>query len=145
MNKQTESVKALNDILRAEISAVETYKQALEKIEDLGHRETLQDVERTHEEHVDALRARIQMLGGAPATSGGAWGAYAKLVQGGAKLFGDRAAIAALEEGEDHGLACYRDHLLELDGESRRIVEQTLLPEQEQTHSTLRTLKRFVQ
>ncbi len=145
MERQTECVSALNDILRGEISAVETYRQALDKIQDLGHREALERCEHTHEKHVAVLRDRIANLGGAPATGGGAWGAYAKLIQGGAKLFGgDRAAISALEEGEDHVLKTVREHLGELDLESRRLIEEELLPEQEDTHAVMSTLKHFL-
>jgi hypothetical protein len=60
----------------------------------------------------------------------------------GAALFGRKSALAALEEGEDHGLAQYRERLNDLDSESRRMVESLLLPEQLKTHDTLRNLYR---
>jgi rubrerythrin len=144
MQTQTDSVSALNDILRGEISAVETYRQALEKIVDPTAREQLEDVERKHEKHVALLRARISALGGKPAESSGAWGAFARLLEGGAKVFGVKPAIAVLEEGEDQGLRTYRKHLGEVDPESRRLIEQELLPEQEQTHAVLSSLKRTI-
>ena len=55
-------------------------------------------------------------------------GAFARLFEGGAKAFGDRAAIAALEEGEDHGLKLYRESFKKLDADARQLVEQDLLP-----------------
>ena len=71
----------------------------------------------------------------------GSWGAFARLVEGGAKTFGEKAAVAALEEGEDHGLKLYRDDLTKLDPASRQLVETDLLPAQERTHQSLSTLK----
>jgi hypothetical protein len=87
------------------------------------------------------LKRRVQALGGAPDADSGVWGMFAKLVQGGADVLGERAAIAALEEGEDHGRDDYKRDVNKLDGESRRIVETQILPEQERTHRTLSTLK----
>ena len=136
------SVKTLNSFLRGEISAVETYRQALDKIETAPVRTTLEDCLRSHQTRVSLLKSRIQMLGGDPATESGPWGTFAKLVEGGAKVFGDKAAIAALEEGEDHGRNDYRRDIDKLDAESRLIVEQQVLPEQERTHQELSTLKK---
>ena len=138
------SVKTLNSFLRGEISAVETYRQALDKIETTPVRSTLEDCMRSHQTRVDVLRNRIAMLGGDPATESGPWGTFAKLVEGGAKVFGDKAAIAALEEGEDHGRNDYRRDIDKLDAESRQLVERQLMPEQERTHQELSTLKQAV-
>ena len=55
----------------------------------------------------------------------GAWGAFAKLVQGGADLLGDASAVSALEEGEDHGIKTYADAMKE--------VSQPNSPAQNQT------------
>jgi uncharacterized protein (TIGR02284 family) len=136
-----DSVNSLNSLLRGELSAVETYRQAIDKVTDLQARTQLQDAERSHALRVSKLRTRITQLGGQPADSSGPWGAFAKLVEGGAKLFGDKAAVAALEQGEDHGLKDYREESAKLDPESRRIIEQELMPEAERTHVTARTLR----
>jgi len=138
------SVKTLNSFLRGEISAVETYRQALDKIEDTPVRSTLQQCLESHQTRVNVLKSRISMLGGDPADSSGPWGAFAKLVEGGAKVFGDKAAVAALEEGEDHGRNDYKRDIDKLDAESRQIVELQVLPEQERTHQELSTLKKTV-
>ena len=139
-----EVVGKLNSFLRGEISAVETYRQALDKIDDPSIRAQLQTCEQDHEQRIQLLRDRITQLGGTPETSSGAWGVWAKLVQGGGNLLGDKTALKALEEGEDHGLDDYRRDLEELDGDTRAWVESTILPKAEQTHGTLSTLKRTV-
>ncbi len=137
-----QSVGKLNSLLRGEISAVETYRQALDRVVDGQARVQLEECARSHQERVQTLRDCVSRLGGTPSQDSGAWGAFAKLVEASAKPFGDKAAIAALEEGEDHGLADYRKELPKLDPESRSLVENELLPAQERTHRTLSTLKK---
>jgi demethoxyubiquinone hydroxylase (CLK1/Coq7/Cat5 family) len=134
----------LNSFLRGEISAVETYKQALDKIKDPAVRSQLQTCEQDHEKRIELLRERITSLGGKPDQGSGAYGVWAKLLQGGGNLLGEKTALAALEEGEDHGLSDYRKDLDALDGDTRSWVESTILPKAEQTHGTLSTLKRTV-
>jgi hypothetical protein len=135
------SVDALNGFLRGEISAVETYRQAIEKLSSSPTRGQLEDCRRSHELRVTKLRDQVARLGGEPAKSSGPWGAFARLVEGGAKALGERSAVSALEEGEDHGLKLYRDDLEKLDMPTRRFVETDLLPAQQQTHQFMSTLK----
>lgn len=138
---QTNSVDTLNELLRGEISAVETYRQALEKLTSSSARAQLEDAHRSHELRMRKLREQVVRLGGRPDESSGAWGAFARLIEGGAKAFGEKAAISALEEGEDHGLKLYRADIAKLDAASRALVEEDLLPAQEATHRSLSTLK----
>lgn len=139
-NEQT--VDALNELLRGEISAVETYRQAMVKLNESGNRVKIEDCHLSHEQRVAKLREQVRRAGGTPSEGSGAWGAFAKLIEGGAKVFGEGAAIAALEEGEDHGLKLYRDNLPKLDLSARQVVESDLLPAQEQTHRAMSTLKK---
>jgi hypothetical protein len=134
-------VDVLNSFLRGEISAVETYRQALHKVQEPEKRGQLEECLRSHELRVEVLSRRITSLGGAPATGSGPWGTFAKLVQGGADALGENNAIRALEEGEDHGRDDYKREIDKLDGESRKIVEAQILPEQERTHRTMSVLK----
>jgi uncharacterized protein (TIGR02284 family) len=134
-------IQQLNSFLRGEISAVETYRQAISKIADIAARTQLEQCENSHQRRIDMLRTRIVQLGGQPEKSSGAWGAFAKAAEGGATLFGEKAAIDVLEEGEDYGLKDYQSHLADLDVDSRVFVEQELLPAQQQTHRVLSGLK----
>lgn len=136
------TIDQLNSFLRGEISAVETYRQAMEKVKGGPAITTLQQNQTAHARRVTALREAITRLGGVPSEDSGPWGSFAKLVEGGAAAFGDDAAIAALEEGEDHGLRDYKSDLGDLDAEARRLVEQDLLPGQQQTHNALSALKK---
>jgi hypothetical protein len=138
-----QNVSHLNSFLRGELAAVETYRMALEKIPAASPaRPALEACLTSHQERVLLLRDAILQLGGEPGDGSGAWGAFARSVEGSAKLFGEQAAVAALEEGEDHGLHDYRDDLSDLEGTALRLVESKLLPEQVRTHRTMSQLKK---
>lgn len=136
------SVDQLNSFLRGEMAAVETYQQAIDKLEAFStSRDQLLVNLKSHQDRVMMLRDAIVQLGGEPAEGSGTWGAFAKVVEGGAKAFGEKAAVAALEEGEDHGLADYKRGLDDLDPQARSLVMSKLLPEQELTHKRLSNVK----
>ena len=101
----------LNRCLRSELSAIETYQQALEKSrQQYGQEPQFQQLSRMLQEHEEAatrLRTFVQQHGGTPSTDSGAWGTWSKTVMGAAKLFGDKAALKALKEGEESGLKEY--------------------------------------
>jgi uncharacterized protein (TIGR02284 family) len=139
------SIEQLNEFLRGEISAVETYQMALSKVDDISTvRDELLVNLKSHQDRVMLLQDAIRQCGGEPATSSGPWGVFAKAVEGGAKLFGKKAAISALEEGEDHGLSDYRDELedKDLDFQWQSLVRERLLPQQQATHDRLSDLKK---
>ena len=102
----------LNSCIRSELAATETYRQALEKQRERHGQEPafreLDDMMREHEEAAERWRAIVPRLGGTPTTDSGAWGTWSKTVMGTAKLFGDKAALKALKEGEESGLKEYR-------------------------------------
>jgi hypothetical protein len=136
------TVDKLNSFLRGELSAVETYRQAIEKLSDTPEVSTLNDCMISHERRAQLLASEIRRRGGEPAHGSGPWGAFAKLVEGGATLFGERAAIAVLEEGEDHGRDDYQRDTDELEPEARAFVRTQIFPEQLRTHEALSSLKR---
>jgi hypothetical protein len=137
-----DTIDTLNSFLRGEISAVETYRQAIEKLRDQPEASTLDDCMRSHDRRVSLLTAEILRRGGEPAEGSGAWGAFAKVIEGGAKAFGARAAIAALEEGEDHGRDDYKRDLAKLEPDARSFVQLQLVPEQLRTHQMMSSLKK---
>ena len=139
------SIEHLNSFLRGEMSAVETYDMALAKL-DAGSpaRAELEACKASHQDRVEMLKSAIVQCGGEPAKSSGPWGVFAKAVEGSARVFGDKAAVAALEEGEDHGLRDYKGDIDDLDGESRMLVMGRLLPLQEQTHRRMSQLKKQI-
>jgi len=143
MTDNNRNIEQLNSFLRGEISAVEAYRIALDKLAiDSPARSRLDACRQSHSERVSSLRAKIMSLGGTPADGSGPWGGMVKAIEQGATAFGEKVAVDALEAGEDHGLRDYRDDIVKLDPEARDIVTTQLLPKQEQTHRTLSELKK---
>ncbi len=138
----TETVDQLNSFLRGELSAAESYREALSKLPTVPSRSTLEECARSHQERAELLSREVRRLGGEPAESSGAWGTFAKLVTAGAQAFGEKAAIAALEEGEDHGRNDYQRDMNDLEPAARALIERQVLPEQLRTHRAMSTLKK---
>ena len=141
--QQGDRVHAMNDLLQGEIAAAETYVQAVQKFRGRPAQSAL---ERLRDDHVDAanqLRRHVKAEAGKPATSSGAWGAFARAVEGTAKALGKGAALKALEEGEEYGDRLYAKSLedKDLDPNVRRLLSDVLIPRQQRHVATLRGLK----
>lgn len=124
------TIDSLNTLLRGELSAVETYRQAEQKFQGESERNSLCRIRDEHQHAVGLLRQHVQERGGEPARSSGAWGTFAGLVEGTAKLFGRTAALKALKEGEESGIDDYESALdnPELPLECRLMISDHLLP-----------------
>jgi hypothetical protein len=136
-----DTVDALNELLRGELAAVETYNQALTILKESEARQDLRECQSSHQGRVLRLRAEILDRGGDPAETSGAWGFFANLIEKGAKAVGPGTAVSALEAGEDHGLKEYQHVLPTLDMPARSIVSADLYPQQVRTHSIVSALK----
>lgn len=137
----------LDKLLKDELSAVETYDQALEKIREYTLAEEEQTVTAIRDEHRDSanqLREQITKLGGKPPSGPGLWGSWSKLVMGGVKMMGEEATLQALREGEEDGIEDYQDVLKESDipQDVRELIQSTLLPRQQQHIQVLDQLKK---
>ena len=140
--KPNEAVGQLNSLLRGEISAKETYAQAIAKlgVEGRSEVEVLRQIAREHEGAVERLRDAVRRAGGVPDESSGVWGTFAKSVEGTAKAFGDAAALKALKEGEEHGLKDYDAALDRVDPATREIIAADLIPAQQRHIQVLDSL-----
>ena len=136
------TISHLNSFLRGELAAAETYRLALDKLEHSEHRPTLVQCSRSHEERARLLTEAILGRGGEPAASSGAWGSLVRMVERSAAAISESAAVAVLEEGEDHGRDDYLRDLDDLEPSSRQLIEFAILPEQRRTHDTIRAVKR---
>ena len=134
----------LNELLRGELAATETYQQALDKLGDQSGAAELRRLHAEHREAANTLRQHIHRHGGQPHQGSGAWGAFAKAVTGTAKLLGNTAALKALKEGEESGISSYEDALEDddLPADCRDLVRNTLLP---QTQAHVPVLDRLMQ
>jgi uncharacterized protein (TIGR02284 family) len=121
----------LNALLRGELSAVETYQQALTKLGDTEGAAELRRIHAEHREAANTLRQHVHQQGGQPDQGSGAWGAFARVIEGTAKLFGTDAALKALKEGEEHGIKQYEKALQDkgLPADCQTLIGSTLLPQ----------------
>jgi bacterioferritin (cytochrome b1) len=131
-----DTIDQLNSFLRGEISAAETYRMAIDKVSENDKSQfrnfgLLREIQEEHGRAAQALRDRIRELGGEASDSSGAWGIWAKTVQSTMSLFGDRSALKAIKEGEEHGLKDYQSGIDHIDPTSAELIENQLIPAQQ--------------
>ena len=128
---KTAHIDRLNSLLRGEIAATETYQQALAKVGNEPEAMQLRRIHAEHREAANTLRQHVHSHGGKPDQDSGAWGMFAKTVEGAAKIFGDTAALKALKEGEEHGVKQYEEALkdAELPADCQTLIRTMLLPQ----------------
>jgi len=143
MQADDHGVSCLNSLLRGELSATETYQQALAKCGPDAEDADLRQIHIDHREAANTLRQQVHHVGGKPDQKSGLWGTFAKTVEGTAKLFGNAAAIKALKEGEETGINDYKKALDDkaLPEDCKDLIRQKLLP---QTQEHIRTLDRLM-
>jgi uncharacterized protein (TIGR02284 family) len=125
-------ISICNELLRGERSAIETYDQAIEKFRGENEVGRLRTIKADHTKSAKTLESNIVRMGGKPAEDSGVWGVFAKMVEGSAKLFGEQAALTALQKGEQYGKTQYHEALEDKDvmPECRQMIADELLPRQ---------------
>ena len=135
-------IDACNRLLRGEISAIETYTQAIYKFSSEPVVALLEGMRHEHIISANRLRENVREMEGTPSNDSGAWGVWAMAVEGAAKLMGNAAALKALQEGEEHGEKEYEEALEDdqvLPG-CKEMIRTELLPRQRRHIATLRGL-----
>jgi uncharacterized protein (TIGR02284 family) len=143
MNNTQQSIEVCNKLLRGEMSAVETYEQAISKFKDSRDSEILVELCAEHRDSVEELCEQISAMGGVPDSDSGPWGTFAQAVEAGAKLLGGSAALTALIEGEQHGVNEYEEALNDPDmmGGAKESIRDLLLPRLYDHIAALETLR----
>ena len=88
-------IDCLNSLLRGELAATETYQQAIAIMDGTSHAGGLRRLHVEHREAANMLRQHVRQCGGKPDQCSGAWGAWAKLLEGTAVLLGTRSPQCA--------------------------------------------------
>ncbi len=118
MTSPTDIVDELNELLRDELAAIETYRHAIDRNRKAHGQDArfqqLTDMLHDHEQAATRLRDLVQQLGGTATNGAGTWGTWANTVLGAASLLGDKVALRALREGEESGVKDYRAALQEV-------------------------------
>lgn len=132
-------VHDLNDLLRGEILACEGYKQALKKMKDPDVRKVLENNLACHTRRVQILQDEVEKGCCEPFKSSSIIGAAVNCFRGVARLFGDRAMLSALVEGEDRGSVEYIN-FKERYGDNCCAALSELLTRQERSDTASRSL-----
>ncbi|GAA5483486.1 DUF2383 domain-containing protein [Haloferula sargassicola] len=125
-----ECIDVCNRLLRGEISAVETYGQAIDKFSKESEASVLRRIQDEHRASVAKLKANIISMGGLPDTESGGWGKFAHGVEATAKLFGEKSAVSALKQGEEFGIGLYESALEDDDvlPDCKSLISSQLMP-----------------
>jgi uncharacterized protein (TIGR02284 family) len=123
-------IKVCNDLLQSELSAVETYHQAIEKYAGATVTEELRRICLDHARAAAQLAVRVQDMGGEPERTAGAWGNFATSVCSTENLYGEESAIEWLQRGEEMARKHYQNALLDDDvvTDTKGIIREELLP-----------------
>ena len=107
-------IEVCNGLLRGELSAIETYEQAIEKHSDSPAAMELRRICSEHSRAANRITANVRQMGGEPEEGSGAWGVFANAVQG----------------TEEAGRQDYQDALLDDDvmPECKQMIRDELLP-----------------
>jgi bacterioferritin (cytochrome b1) len=134
------ALDALNRLMRSELAAVESYRQAIAILGE-RHRDELIACLQSHDQRATALAEFIVLAGGTPVSGSGPWEGLAKAVDGGPGRPGD-LILAALEQDEAHALLDYRTASDLLDEQGAALLRRQLLPEQIRTHGLMTACRR---
>jgi hypothetical protein len=125
-----QTADTLNSLLRGELSAVETYDQAVGKFGD--HPVAIDKLRLIRDEHAESVRILRELVlrySGTPSEGSGPWGAFVSAVTGTAKVIGPATVLSTLQQGEEVGIADYRRALDSgVPPECRDVILNDLLP-----------------
>ncbi len=133
----------LDDLVRGELSAIKAYDAAMEDMKDGKEKTALMMIRKDHDSATTILSkyaaGKKSVL--EDTESAGAWGVFAKTWTKGAALMGNRPALTALTQGEEHGISEYKEALEDknLPADLKKTIKAVLLPNQQRHISTLKT------
>lgn len=128
-------LKHVEELIRGELSAVQSIDAILGKISDQKEKSELYAIRQDHFVAVDKLSrfAGKDFKEHRLDETSGPWGTFASAFTGGASFFGDKAALKALKVGEEYGVKEYREAMDDSNADERlkSIIQADLLPQLE--------------
>jgi rubrerythrin len=104
-------IAELNDLLQLDFDAIGAYTVAIESVESVTYRETLEGFRRDHERHVRELTKLIEAEGGTPVEASHVpTGAFKLAVQSLGAAGSDRSLILAFKANEGQAVEKYARH-----------------------------------
>ncbi len=136
-------MKQVDELIRGELSAIQSIDAVLKNISDRNEQQRLNLIRQDHQKAVSILNryAGSDVKADANTTTSGPWGAFTSAFAGGASFFGDKAALTALQVGEQHGINEYKE-ALDSDAvnlELKEAIRSELIPQQEQHLSMIKS------
>lgn len=130
MTATDQTIDTCNALLRDEITAVETYTQAIEKFDTDATDAVLESFRTDHQVNAFELHKLVSDSGAEPSTSSGAWGGFAQALENAATLFGESPALKIMQAGEENGISQYKNALANADVSeaAKMLIKRTLLP-----------------
>lgn len=116
---------AVNSLLRCELSAVDTYDQAMRSFEDQHVLADLQTIREDHSRAVQLLQGQASRVGEQQVESPGPWSAFTATSEMSKTL-----GLAALKQGEQHAINEYEESLRNegVKPECKKLIREELLP-----------------
>ena len=129
----------LDDLIRGEMAAVKAYDSVVTKVKDEKELTKLKTIRQNHVDAVAKLKTFANKDVKEDTKSAGVWGAFASAYTGGAKLMGDKTALKALRQGEEHGISEYKEALKDetIKPELKQMIRTQFLPKQEEHIETI--------
>jgi hypothetical protein len=129
MSAVIHETEVLNHLLQGEVSAVETYTQAMNRFDDLEVIGELQMVRDEHSRVVRALRDQIVEFGATPTPGTGDWSTFSLAGLDAVDEIGPATVLAVLCQGEEHAIREYEAALerSDLHPESQCLIRSKLL------------------
>lgn len=136
MDRRDEASASLNKLLNEELSAVETYKQALDNLDSVENEEAAAELRRIEEDHervVTELRESLRAHGGVPEATPRLWIGLEAVSEIRREAYDVESMLQALKEGEQRGMKEYEDVLQDKDTDPicRQVVRERLIPRQQ--------------
>lgn len=147
MSNNSETIKALNDLLQGEYMALESFNNFISRLEDEKVKKVFQEVQKQHRENIDKLASYIQDIGGQPNENLGMKGKMGDI-----KLNMDLGSSSDSEEiikkaieGETQGVNMAEKVLRgDLDDQSRDIAGEILEKDRKSIEKLKNLLKNIV-
>ena len=139
--KSADKSSQLDDLIRGEMAAVRSYDEVLGKMTDTKEKERLQSMRKDHADAVMTLKKYATADIKEDTKTAGPWGSFVEAYTGGAKLFGNKTAMRALNQGEEHGVKEYEEALEDenITADLKQKIKTQLLPKQKEHVSAIKS------
>lgn len=132
----------MDDLIRGEMAAVKSYTTILGDMKPSKEKTKLEKIRANHENAVSKLKKFATADVKEDTDSSGAWGAFASAWTGGAQLIGNKTALKALTQGEEHGIDEYKEALNDdtIKPELKQMIRTQFIPKQQEHLKTIKEL-----